>query len=385
MLNHRRTSKTPAFSLIIIHIMQQKNLYRTKKNSGVILVVVVWILLILTILAIGVGRMTTIEIALTNYSLGQLRAKYMAWAGVFYAINLIQKDTADKTTSQFDSLYQCAVSLDQNDAASFTKIFKNIALEERFFCISYPKKNPDADREQEWYGFTDEERKINLNALTPENYLILRRLLINLGVEDATARTIAASVIDWKDADDQITNGSFGAEDAYYQGLKPPYHCKNMPFDNVEELLLVKGMTLKILEQLKDYVTVFPKDSSALLINLNTASGLVIQSVAESLSGVSTNTEMSDAKSLSDKIIAYRAGSDLQIMTKDDRLIELNDMGLNPKETAIFLSLQRYVTRVSRYIRVMVQGVDNSSKAQSKMEAVIDRNTLSILSWRSNH
>lgn len=355
-----------------------------RNNSGVILVVVVWILLILTILAIGLGRMTTIEISLTNYSLGELRAKYLAWAGVFYAMNLIKKDTSDKTTSSFDSLYQCAVTLDQND--SLEKIFKNIPLEEGYFCISYKIKNLGSGHEpnqtKEWYGLIDEERKINLNSLTPENYLILRRLLVNLGVDDSLSRTIAASVVDWKDADDQVFDPGFGAEDSTYQGLKKAYHCKNMPFDNIEELLLVKGMTLEIFEQLKDYVTVFPKDASVLLINLNTASEVVIQSLAESVSGSLTNTNLSDAKSLTDKIIAYRAGQDAEIMTQDDRVVEINDLGLNPKETAIFLTFQKYVTKFSRYIRVAVTGVDASSKAQSKIEAVIDRNDLSIISWR---
>ena len=368
--------------------MKQGTQHRITSRSGVILVVVVWILFILMILAIGLARMTSIEIALTNYSLGQLRAKYMAWAGVFYAMNLIRKDTADKTTSQFDTLYQCAVSFDPNDFPPLgeEKIFKNIPLEEGYFCISYRIKNLGSDSNsnqiKEWYGLSDEERKINLNALTPENYIILRRLLINLGVDDSIAETISASVMDWKDTDEEVTDSGFGAEDSFYQGLKRAYHCKNLPFDNVEELLLVRGMTLEIFEKIKDYVTVFPKDATTLLINLNTASGVVIQSVAESMSGSVTNTDLSDAKSLSDKIVAYRAGQDGQIMTKDDRIIELNDLGLNPKETSIFLSFQKYVTKISRYIRIITKGTDGSTKAQSKIEAVIDRTNLSILSWR---
>jgi DNA uptake protein ComE-like DNA-binding protein len=56
---------------------------------------------------------------------------------------------------------------------------------------------------------------------------------------------IADAIIDWIDADDlPRTNG---AEDDYYTGLQPPYHCKNGPLDSLEELLLVRGVTQELL------------------------------------------------------------------------------------------------------------------------------------------
>src|SRR5262249_57796060 len=52
-------------------------------------------------------------------------------------------------------------------------------------------------------------------------------------------------ILDWIDADS--TPRSTGAEDDYYMGLNPPYHCKNGPLDSLEELLLVKGVTPQLL------------------------------------------------------------------------------------------------------------------------------------------
>jgi type II secretory pathway component PulK len=56
---------------------------------------------------------------------------------------------------------------------------------------------------------------------------------------------LAASIVDWRDADDEVTSG--GAESEYYLLLADPYYCKNAPFETLDELLLVKGATRDLL------------------------------------------------------------------------------------------------------------------------------------------
>jgi hypothetical protein len=56
---------------------------------------------------------------------------------------------------------------------------------------------------------------------------------------------IVDAILDWRDADS--TQGANGAESAYYNGLTPPYNCKNQPFETLEELLYVRGITPEIL------------------------------------------------------------------------------------------------------------------------------------------
>ncbi|MGC8666732.1 MAG: helix-hairpin-helix domain-containing protein [Chthonomonadales bacterium] len=60
---------------------------------------------------------------------------------------------------------------------------------------------------------------------------------------------IAAAIVDWRDPDDQPTIGQdmVGAESDYYQSLNPPYSAKNAPFDTIDELLLVRGITPDLL------------------------------------------------------------------------------------------------------------------------------------------
>lgn len=87
----------------------------------------------------------------------------------------------------------------------------------------------------------DESGKINLNR-ADEN--ALRRVFSNLGVEEPVMGVLIDSILDWRDQDDlHRTNG---AENDYYQSLSPGYTAKNGPFDSIEDLLWVKGVTAKL-------------------------------------------------------------------------------------------------------------------------------------------
>jgi general secretion pathway protein K len=56
--------------------------------------------------------------------------------------------------------------------------------------------------------------------------------------------------MDWKDLNDlHMLNG---AEEDYYRSLERPYSCKDGPFDIIDELLLVRGVTPEILYGSKD-------------------------------------------------------------------------------------------------------------------------------------
>lgn len=80
----------------------------------------------------------------------------------------------------------------------------------------------------------DESAKINVNLASAD-------LLLGLECLDEAA---VASILDWIDEDD-VPNPD-GAENDYYSSLEPAYSCKNGSVDNIEELLLVKGISLEI-------------------------------------------------------------------------------------------------------------------------------------------
>jgi general secretion pathway protein K len=84
----------------------------------------------------------------------------------------------------------------------------------------------------------DESGKISVNNAPDEQ---LRSLMAVIGIEKPDADVIVDSILDWRDADN--LNRMSGAEDDYYQSLRPPYRAKNNAMDTIEELLLVRGVT----------------------------------------------------------------------------------------------------------------------------------------------
>ena len=83
-----------------------------------------------------------------------------------------------------------------------------------------------------------EAGKVSINRVSDTT---LRKIMTASGLEGETRDIVVDSILDWRDPDDFIRIN--GAENEYYQSLKEPYDCKNGPFDSVEELLLVRGVT----------------------------------------------------------------------------------------------------------------------------------------------
>ena len=89
--------------------------------------------------------------------------------------------------------------------------------------------------EEPFFGLVDEASKLNLNTATIEMLQALPRMTPQL----------AAAIIDWRDADDDVTTS--GAEAETYARLRPAYKCKNAAFETAEELRLVSGADLELL------------------------------------------------------------------------------------------------------------------------------------------
>jgi len=87
------------------------------------------------------------------------------------------------------------------------------------------------------FGLVDEGSKLNLNN-TNVNAAMLELL-------PRMTPALAAAIVDWRDADSTITAN--GAESETYGRLRPPYLCKNAPFDSVDELRLVAGAEMDLL------------------------------------------------------------------------------------------------------------------------------------------
>jgi len=107
----------------------------------------------------------------------------------------------------------------------------------RFWLIGRDTNDWKTSLSRPAFGLVDEAAKLNLNApwLTAELIQYLPGMTPQL----------AAAILDWRDADS--TPSDQGAEDEFYSRLPQPYRAKNAPFESVEELRLVAGMTAAIL------------------------------------------------------------------------------------------------------------------------------------------
>ena len=350
---------------------------KKKNNAGFVLLAVLWILLILSMLSLGLGRRARIDVALSRYAAGKVKARAIAWGGLLHALGRMQSDSRGARGRAGDTRYECGVTFADGETAE--QVFRNIPLGGGYFEVSYTvHDNGDAI----CYGMSDEQARVNLNALTAQDHTVLSHLLVLLGADEDTAAVVSSSVVDWRDADAEVTGADAGAEDDYYEGLSPAYRAKNAAFESIDELRLVRGVTPEIFARLVPYVTVFPPDPGRLHINVNTAPAVVLSAVARSMAGPKTNTSRDDADSLVAKIIAYRNGEDGIPCTADDRPVKHDELALNAKERALFLTAQIYLADASDYMRVRVRGVDEWSQAESRLEAIVYRGDASVVWWR---
>lgn len=128
----------------------------------------------------------------------------------------------------------------------------------------------------------DLQGRFNINRLVDAQYREnvpireqFERLLTALEIDPSFAQI----TVDWIDADQ---NGSFpnGAEDAIYTGMIPPYRTAGQLLTNASELAALVGMTQADFAKLRPHITALPPDTK---INLNTATGPVLQSLSDLL------------------------------------------------------------------------------------------------------
>jgi general secretion pathway protein K len=132
------------------------------------------------------------------------------------------------------------------------------------------------------YTIIDENGKMNINTTTRQQ---LKNIIRDSGIDITEVDTIVDSIIDWRDTNDlHLLNG---AEEDYYQSLDIPYSSKDGPFDIIEELLLIKGVTPEIFygstdeEGEEEYTGIAQYFSpwGSRKVNINTASREVLDAV----------------------------------------------------------------------------------------------------------
>jgi len=283
-------------------------------RRGTILITALWIVSILTVFAVSVGKQSAISMKLTSYSMDKLKAYYLARAGMMRAISEKQLEYKRNLSNTIDALSQ--------RWASNEELFKEHRLGEGRYTVGYkPLDRAEDEEELILYGLMDEQSKININTAS---FGTIKNLILGTGIDGDDAQDIAAATIDWRDEDSEIfipeDEVTYGAEDEYYQGLSPAYHCKNEDFDSIYELILIRGMTQDIMDKISLYITTYGEGK----VNINTAS----EKALDALFGP-------DFEDLALKIIRYRKGSDGELGTQDDRWFCLGSYTIDRAEEGL--------------------------------------------------
>jgi len=85
--------------------------------------------------------------------------------------------------------------------------------------------------------YIPENSKLNVNTAPASE---LTSLMIALGADPGRAEGIAAGILDWRGG---TPGGSFSDLDQYYLSLTPSFRARHASLQEIEELLLVRGVT----------------------------------------------------------------------------------------------------------------------------------------------
>ncbi|MCL2341008.1 MAG: type II secretion system minor pseudopilin GspK [Proteobacteria bacterium] len=240
---------------------------RKDKQSGIALVLTLLIISLLVAMTIQLMITVDRQITVATAQREQVRLDSMVLAGLNLARAALVADRLDNPKA-FESPHDAWATLEPDQFASLSG---EVALKVEVSALSGRLQvNALGSGGKEAY------RQIWLRLLTSGRFAVDS---VN------AAEDLLDAIGDWIDADDEERHG--GAETSYYQGLDPPYVCRNGPAATVEELLLVKGMTRALLfgdaghEGLAGYITVLGDSGT---VNLNTAPLPVLQALSPDMS-----------------------------------------------------------------------------------------------------
>ncbi len=186
-----------------------------RRATGVALVGVLWLLVLLSLIALNLSSGSRTELQLAGNARLAASARHVAEAGVNWGIwSLLQANTSGWLA----------------DGSVRSLELDGLSVEVALF---------------------DEQGKIDLNEADP---LLLQGLFESVGLSEKAARAQVDAILDWRDEDDLLHPD--GAEEEQYRaaGLLGP---ANRPFERVQELRQVLGMSEALYQQVLPALTLY--------------------------------------------------------------------------------------------------------------------------------
>jgi len=218
-----------------------------RRRRAVILPVVLFVLVLLGLLVALFAFRVNADLAATQAVAYRLQARLAAEAGVDAVKLLLRLDRYDvnRWFNNPEELHRIIVWSPETDSTIWGT---NDELGDGAVAYRFSIVADDSTDDEKYirFGITDASASVNLNEATEDQLLILMQEVAG-GDEEIDPHLIVNAILDWRDQDAVPRGEAADAEGEYYRTLDQPYRIKNGPFDTVEELLLVKGVTARIL------------------------------------------------------------------------------------------------------------------------------------------
>lgn len=367
-----------------------------KKERGAILIITLWILAILTILSVGVAGRMGLELKLTGLYRDNMKALYLAKAGIERAIAEKEKDDEKEEKGEApiaDILNESWANKKElfDKQNPFIGNPENNETPTSYYTVKYTYKESIDSDGVELYGMMDEASKININKIVKveddavdsvrrEQLIKLLEIVCGLDpVIEATPKVDA--LIDWMDTNDTVQGSTELENTRYYADTGVDTYSKNSSLESIEELLLIYDFDSTILygnkegktegvEEVKhgifDYITIYTEDGK---VNVNTAPKEVLEALGF-------------APDLAQFIIDYRKNGP-ETGDSDDQPIEQSNLNINFFKANIFKRdlelvkeepqikniITNYLTATSTAFRINAYGKVN--KAERRVNCIV--------------
>jgi len=229
-------------------------------RRGSALLAVLWLTAALSAIAFTVASTVRAETERTSTDVDSVKAYYLAVGAIQGAIVRIEWGPLWRKpdgTAQFGQLPVTDMRFDYRSGSAIVKLIPETA-------------------------------KLNINQAPGEQLMALG---VALGLPPEHAQAIAQGILDWRSPS---PGGSFTEFDQYYLGLSPSFQARHASFREIEELLLVRGVTRDLFygsyihtrdgrflrrAGLRDCLSVY---GSTGLIDVNTAEPAVMEAIGVS-------------------------------------------------------------------------------------------------------
>lgn len=238
-----------------------------KRQRGVALITAILIMALITTLTYSLEWDNSLDLRRTYVSMYREEAIQAAMGAESWVLGILRQDLEDSDADHLGEIWASDIPplpLDGDDIQG--EIFGQIEDLQGRFNIN---------------NLIDGEGEVDQPTLEQ-----FRRLLLALGL-DVRFAGIAA---DWLDAD-RDAGFPDGAEDSIYTGIVPPYRTANQILSSTSELAALEGMDKATLDTLLPHITALPGRTR---INVNTATGPVLQSLDENMSAADVERLMSE-------------------------------------------------------------------------------------------